>query len=302
MKIFCKNNLYIFGTLFFVILIFKNNLAFKNCILNGCFLFFEQVFPSLFPMFIINDILINYHFDWLIEKSIHKVLKKVFGFSSIASYIFIMSIFSGTPTNAYMTANLVKEKKLSNQDASIILTYSCFLNPLFLYNILNMIFQNTHITLKLIFINYSLNFLIAFLLRKYPYKKNNLENTNSLNFSKALSKSLKRSIDTLFIILGTIIFYFIICEGLQLFIQSPLLNCLLNGILETTGGLAKLISLQINVHLKEIFVLLFISFGGFSIHTQIKNIILDANISYKYFLVARLFHTFLSALIWIIIS
>lgn len=301
MKKFLKNNLFIFITLFFLFLLFQKNIAFKKCILDGCFLFFENVFPSLFPMFIINDILMNYNFFYLIDKTINKVLKPMFGFSSMASYIFVMSLFSGTPTNAYLTANLVQEKKLSSKDASIILTYSCFLNPLFLYNMLTTIFNNSTIPIKLIFIHYGLNFFFAFLLRKYPYEKNNFSLTPPTSFSNTLSKSLKRSVNTLFLILGTILFYFILCEGITTFIPNSTFNCFINGILEATGGLVKLVSLNINNHLKEILASLFISFGGLSIHSQIKNIISEVNIPFQFFFFSRSIHAFLSTLICIIL-
>lgn len=297
MKKFLKDNLYILLTLFFVFLLFQKNIAFKKCILEGSIVFFENVFPSLFPMFIVNDILMNYNFFYLLDKSVNKILKKIFGFSTMASYIFVMSMFSGTPTNAYITANLIHEKKLSSKDASIVLTYSCFLNPLFLYNMLNTIFNNTAIVVKLMLINYGLNFLIAFWHRKYPYEQNTFSKTQPNSFSITLAKSLKRSTDTLFLILGTIIFYFILCEGITTFINFPLLNCFTNGLLEATGGLSKLSLLNINIHLKEILASIFISFGGLSIHTQIKNIITESQIPYKNFLLSRIIHTLLSTII-----
>lgn len=302
MKNFSKKNaIYILLTLLFVFLLLQNNTAFKKCIIDGCFLFIENVFPSLFPMFLVNDILMNYNFYYFIDKSIAKIFKKVFGFSSMASYIFIMSMFSGTPTNAYITANLVREKKLSSEDASIILTYSCFLNPLFLYNMLTILFHSASISLKLILIHYALNFLIAFLFRKYPYEKKSPPKLETLSFSKTLAKSLKRSMDTLLVVLGTILFYFLLCEGASSFLPIPLFNCIINGLLEATGGLAKLTLLNINVHLKEILASLFISFGGLSIHTQIKNIIVEENISYRYFFFSRIFHAILSTLICVIL-
>lgn len=297
-----KNSIYIFFSLFFVFLLFMKNSLFKKCILDGCSLFLENVFPSLFPMFLVNDILMNYNFYFVIEKSIGKIVRKIFGFSSMASYIFIMSMFSGTPTNAYLTANLVKEKKLSSKDASIILTYSCFLNPLFLYTMLQTIFHSTSITLKLMLIQYGLNFLIAFLFRNYPYEKKENPILSPLSFSKTLSKSLKRSMETLLLILGTILFYFLISEAVAIFFPVPLLQCFLNGILEATGGLAKLILLNVNIPFKEVLSSLFISFGGLSIHTQIKNIIQEENISYHYFFLSRIFHALLSTLICIVIS
>ena len=102
---------------------------------------------------------------------------------STAFYVFILSIFSGTPTNAYITSNLVKEKYLEPKDAGIILSYSSFLNPLFLYNMLHTIFFDTQIVIKLIIINYGLNFFFAFIFRKYPYKKVPIQKVKEASFS-----------------------------------------------------------------------------------------------------------------------
>ncbi len=301
MKKFFKNDLFIFVTLFFLFLLFKNNIAFKKCILNGCFLFFENVLPSLFPFFIINDFLVNYNFFYFIEKTFHKLFHKWFGFSIMASYIFCMSMVSGTPTNAYLTAQFVENKTLSSKDASVILSYSCFLNPLFLYSMLYTIFGNYSIVFKIIILQYGLNFFIAFFLRKYPYETKPILNKKTLPFSKLLPKSLKRSIDTLFLVLGTLLFYFLICEGFTSILNIPFLNCFLNGLLEVTGGLSKLILLNVNYHAKEILACFFISFGGFSIHTQIKSILEEASISYKYFFIGRIIHALLSTCLCIVI-
>lgn len=303
MKKFLKNDLYIIVTLLFIVLIFKNNTLFKNCIVNGCSIFFHQVFPSLFPMFIINDILISYNFIFYLNKWFQNLFYKLFRFSNAATYIFILSIFSGTPTNGYIAANLVKEKNLNPKEASIILSYSFFLNPLFLFSILNTILNDQLEAIKLIGIAYSVNLLIAFLQRNHTYENIILNDALPAKpFSKILTESINHAFSTLLNILGTMIFYFIICEGINLFINNATINCFINGILEVTGGLSKLGSLNISFSLKKIIAILFISFGGLSIHSQIKSIITDANISYKPFFKARLIHMILSTLIYIIIS
>ncbi len=302
MKKFLKKYIYIVLTLLFLFLIFKNNSAFKKCILEGTILFFESVFPSLFPMFIINDLLINYNFFSLFNQLFGRPLKKIFHTSSAANYCLIMSLFSGTPTNGYIVTNLVKEKKINVQDASLILSYAFFLNPLFLYNMLFSIFRNTNTALKIIGINYGINFLIAFFLRKHTYTEQPLQKENEpKNFTTTIKESINRSFSTLLMILGTIIFYFIICEGINSFLSSPLLNCITNGLLEATGGLSKLTTLNINCKLKEMLANLFISFGGLSIHTQIKSIIAEENITYKHLLKGRLLSTCLSTLLLYII-
>lgn len=298
MKKFLKNDIYIIITLFFVVLIFKNNILFKETIISGCKVFFLSVLPTLLPMFIINDILMNYNFIYYLNKIFQKIFFKLFSFSSSATYIFIMSILSGTPTNAYIATNLVNNKELSSKDASIILSYSFFLNPLFLFSMLTSILNSPKYALKIILIYYLANFLIALYFRKYNYTENtNLTIHTPEAFSKVLTKSITKSFATLTNVLGTIIFYFIICEGINIFIKNPLFNCITNGLLEVTGGLAKLSTLNINFKLKEVISIIFISFGGLSIHSQIKSIIYDANISYKYFFIARLFHVLISILL-----
>lgn len=301
MKKFLKNDIYIIIALLFIVLLFKYNSLFKECILSGCHIFFTQVFPTLLPMFIINDILIAYNFIVYLEKFFHPIFYKLFSFSNAATYVFIMSILSGTPTNGYIAANLVKNKNLNPKDASIILTYAFFLNPLFLYNILSALLNKT-LAIKLILITYGVNLLIAFYYRKYNYQDISLTfKPQDKNFSSLLKSSIEHASSTLINILGTMIFYFILCEGVNIFLQNPLTNCIINGFLEVTGGLSKLIHLNSNLFFKELLAIQFISFGGFSIHSQIKSIINDADISYHSFFKARIIHMILSTLTLIIV-
>ena len=60
----------------------------------------------------------------------------------------------------------------------------------------------------------------------------------------------------------------------------------IKGILEMTQGLNSLINL--NIKFKEIIAIFFITFGGFSIHTQVKCILDEQGLNYKYFLKANM--------------
>ena len=289
MKKFFKNDIYLLITLLFVVLIFKNNVLFKNCILHGCQIFFQSVFPNLF----------EYNFMFYLNRWFEKIFYHLFHFSNAATYIFCMSLFSGTPTNAYIVANLVKNKHLHPKDAGIILSYSFFLNPLFLYAMLTTLLQDSKLVFRLIAIVYSVNVFLAFFKRNYPYQNIELSSLEMpQGISKVLSSSIPHAFQTLIQILGTMIFYFILCEGFHLFIKNSQVNCFINGFLEVTGGLVKLNTLEINLILKQFFAILFLSFGGLSIHSQIKNIILEENIPYTYFWKARCMHVALAVLLW----
>jgi hypothetical protein len=168
---------------------------------------------------------------------------------------------------------------------------------------LNLIFHNNLITLKLILINYSTNLIIILFYRSYNYQDINITNKKEIKpLSNILSSSINHAFLTLITILGTIIFYFIICEGINIFIKNSLINCLINGLLEVTGSLIKLNSLNISYKLKEILAMCFISFGGLSIYSQLKSTTLDAHINLNYYLKSRLIHALIATSTLIIFS
>ena len=88
-------------------------------------------------------------------------------------------------------------------------------------------------------------------------------------------------------VLGSIIFYLVISSIIiNTFNISYPFDIFIKGILEMTQGLNSLINL--NIKFKEIIAIFFITFGGFSIHTQVKCILDEQGLNYKYFLKGRI--------------
>ena len=282
-----------------IIFIFKNNQEIANLILTAINLFFKKVFVSLFPMFIINDILISINFPYYFYK-LFKPLQKLFKVNGLTAYILIMSIISGTPSQAYILKNLVENNKITSKEAENYLYFTYFSNPLFLYSMLSSMFKITT-TIKIIIIHYFSNIIIAYL---KPNKISNPENILSITHSKlsnTLIQSIKKSINTLLIILGTITFYMLISYIItNIFPMPPLFKTLSSGLLEITNGLNLLQNLTITSKLKEIIALIIISFGGLSIHTQVKALLEDTNIKFKPFFQGRIFQTIISFILIII--
>ena len=65
-----------------------------------------------------------------------------------------------------------------------------------------------------------------------------------------------------------------------------------------TQGLNSLINL--NIPFKEIIAIIFISFGGLSIHTQVKCILDESSLEYKYFFKGRIYQTIIAVLLTIV--
>src|SRR5690625_3025138 len=94
--------------------------------------------------------------------------------------------------------------------------------------------------------------------------------------------------NTTIMVLGTITFYLVLSDILNL-------NLLLRGLIEMTQGLNALITKHII--LKELLAMLFISFGGLSIHTQVKCILDDYNLNYSDFFKGRALQTIIALIL-----
>lgn len=281
-----------------IILLFKYNYVLQTSVIDGVTLWLTKVFPSLFIMFVINDLIINLNIFDSITKYFNPIFNKIFKTKGNSSEVFFLSIFSGTPASAFIIKEMLNTNKITINDANKLISFTFFSNPLFLYNILTLSF-NKYITLKIILIHYLSNIIIGLIYRN----KNNVID-NLLNYSKEnnhknifliLPNSIKKSIETLITILGTIIFYMIITNLLMKLIPfNKYTEIIIKGILEITQSLNILPSLKIKSIIKEITAIAIISFGGLSIHTQTLSIINGTKIKYKNFLTGRILHVLIS--------
>lgn len=264
-----KRKLIIFTIMTLIILVFKNYQLVLSSTIDGVNIWLYKVFPYLFIMIIIQDLLINLDFANLFKRT--------------STYIFFMSIISGSPSNAYIISKLVKEEKITKEYGNTCLVFTFFTNPLFLYSILNLIFNSFYMTIKIMIIIYISNFII------YLYYKKDLPvaNMSGKPSNINLPSSIKSSINTNLMVLGSIVFYFIISNILiNTFNIGYPCNIFLRGLLEMTQGLNNVIYL--NSDIKVITTVIFITFGGFSIHTQVKCILDEYGLDYKYFFKGRI--------------
>ena len=274
-----------------IYILFKYNSILNTSVIDAVNLWITKVFPSLFIMFIINDIIINTNILNHLTKIINPIFNKIFNTTGNSSEVFLLSIFSGTPSSAFIIKEMLANNKITLESANKLISFTYFSNPLFLYNILNATF-NKYITFKIILIHYLSNFIIGLFFRKTNYENNNYLKDNNItnrNIFLLLPNSIKKSINTLLMILGTITFYMIITNIIiNIFNIPPIFDILIKGILEITQSLNILNTLKITSIIKEIIALAIISFGGLSIHTQVISLISDTKISYKNFFIGRI--------------
>ena len=284
----------------FIYLLFRYNFILQTSVNDAVILWLTKVFPSLFIMFIINDLIINSHILDNLCNLISPLFNKIYNVSGTSLECFLLCIFSGTPSSAYIIKEMLQNNSINESDANKLISFTFFSNPLFLYNILSISF-NKFITLKIIIIHYLTNLLIGLFFIKNKSTTNNIKikKINNTSIINLIPKSISKSFNTLLMILGTITFYMIISNYLLKIIPLNILGeVILRGILEITQSLNILPNLNILSIIKEIIALAIISFGGLSIHTQILNIISNTNIKYRNFLIGRILHVLFSTLLY----
>lgn len=264
----------------------------------------DNLFPTLFPFFVVSNILMQYGFVDIIGNILSIPMKKIYKLPGEAGFVLAASLFSGFPSGAKYTTNLVKENKITESDASRLLTFTHYSNPLFILGFIGNIVLNNQKIAFLILISHILAGLIVGYLFSINIKndikieKKIQNNTKKeITFGKCLSDSVMDSLNTMFLLLG-IVTVFLICSTMieNLFNLPKEYASILSGILEMTQGIKSLTTLEISDFLKTIIITGIISFGGFSVHMQVISIISEYKIKYKQFLIARILHMLIACI------
>lgn len=284
-----KNKLTKLTIIFFFILIFIKKDIMYYTIYNTVILWFKNIVPNLLPMFIITSLIIESNLIINICNIFGKLFNKIFKCSNYGIFIYFLSLFTGSPSNAKYINDLVNNNLISNTLSDKLLLFTSNYNVLLIYSLLSL-YLNKSISIKIIIIIIISNIIVGLIFRNINYID---LKANYIKRKINISKIIKDTIDTLLMILGTLIFFNIIINLLP--IKNMLLKNILNGFLEITTGLKGLEYLDINTNIKILLSTIYLSFGGLSIHTQIKSILPDTN--YTLFLKSRLYAIIISIIL-----
>ncbi len=234
----------------------------------------KTLFPLLYPTFIINDLIMSSGLLDIIIKYLGRIYSFTFRLPKEGIFVFIMSLISGSPTNAKNLKTLYSNNIIEKEDVTKILCTCYFFNPLFIITF-------TNIT-TLIYL-YIANILASIITNIANEKKTS--NNFQLDYKFNLSSSIESNINIMLNILGTLALFIILSSIIP--IDNVYLKTLISGILELTTGLNLLKSIKA-IFIYRIILATVLSLGGFSIIYQIKSILKDTSIDFKYFIKNRI--------------
>lgn len=292
----------------FLIMFSKTNIL---AVQNAISLFFEKVFPSLFPFFIAADLLSHTNIINILNTILSPIMKPLFNVSGKGAFPFIMGIISGYPTGAKIVSDFRKNNICTKVECERLLAYTNNSGPLFIIGTVgSSLFLSTEIGILLL-ITHILGTLTVGIIFRF-YKNNYYRNENIVdeldidNFSSILTESIFNSFKTTGMIFGFIIMFSIInnillTSGILKLFPSAIIGSIL-GTCEITNGINYISMIKSsNLTIQLILTSFFLGFGGISVLMQVYSIISKTDLSIKPYILGKLLHGLTSAIYTLII-
>ncbi len=287
--------LLLFLFLFIVVQIILNSNDYINCVQNSIIFWKDRIVTTIFPFLLMSEFLINYGFVDVVNFLFGNFFKRFFNVNGNVAYIFFMSMISGFPSSAIYINDLYNKNLISYESANKALILCHFSNPLFIIGFIgNMI--GYKYAYYILIIHYLSTIIVGLLFRNLDNGKEINNNFDTKSFGSVLKNSIKKGIDSILLILGTIIFFNILTKTLN-YINLPIfIENILNMFLELSNGINFVLN-NFDYKLACLFITMILSFGGLCVHFQILSILEDTKIKYQNYLVSRIVASLISGIL-----
>ncbi len=230
--------LFVLITFLLVIFSESNLIATKHSLELWAF----TVVPSLFPFFVITNLLAQTKVVSFIGKFFDRLMKPLFNVPGIGGFAFVMGLISGYPVGAKIVSDFRNQNLVSKDEGERLLAFTNNSGPLFILSSVGIgLFGNIRIGLLLLFTHILACITVGVLLGKFSKKGNeefrrihnikmNSKNKSDLysqeikkhnndislkNLGEILSNSINNSISTIFLIGGFVVIFSVIISILN---------------------------------------------------------------------------------------
>ncbi|UTR15206.1 sporulation integral membrane protein YlbJ [Salipaludibacillus sp. LMS25] len=302
---------------------------------RGMTVWWDIVFPSLLPFFILSEFLIRFGVVTFIGILLEPFMRPLFRVPGSGGFVWAMGLASGFPSGAKLTVRLWEEGHLTREEGERLVSFSNASNPLFIFGAVAVgFFQDVALGFLLAASHYLGNILVGFTMRFHKLtpstKSHQTRSTVSLKqaiknmhydrlkdqepLGKILGDAVNSSMQTLLMIGGFMIFFSVLNEILEIIrltdifaIVTSFMLSLVNmpnelspgviaGLFEITLGSQRISDASQATLMQQAIVTSFIlAFNGFSVQAQVASILSHTDIRFLPFFIARCLHGVISA-------
>ena len=135
---------------------------------NGLILWVNNVVPSLFPFFVITELISNTNIIYYIGRICDKIMRPLFDVPGECAFAFIMGLISGYPTGGRIVASLREQDLCTKDEGDRMLAFTNNSSPLFIISFVGIsLFGDTKTGILLLCTHILAGITVGILLSKF---------------------------------------------------------------------------------------------------------------------------------------
>ena len=264
---------------------------------SGLLLWFQVVFPTLFPFMLVSGLMLSGGGLVVISRIFGRLFSTLFATSPNGSFAVIAGFLCGYPMGAKVSADLVRSGRISRDEGAYLLSFCNNTSPIFIMNfIVWKIFDREELMIPTLLILIGVPAFLSLFFRrfylkgrkKFPdlsdKKKNNVKLLNFEMLDSCLADSFESIVKV-----GLYIIFFSILIALpgKLSAGHPLLAGILPA-LEMTNGILMIHKAAPDLTVSYPLILGLTSFGGFCSAAQTKCMLTAASLPILPYIIQKL--------------
>ncbi|SDO80733.1 sporulation integral membrane protein YlbJ [Paenibacillus sp. yr247] len=225
--------------------------------LRGVSIWWDVLFPALFPFFVISEIMLGFGIVHFFGTLLDPMMRPVFRIPGIGGFVMAMGFAAGYPVGAKLTSQLWDRQLVNREEGERLVAFTTSSDPIFLIGAVSIgFFHDASLAMILAVAHYGGSILIGLMMRFHGRKslptpqKSNSEGwvwkrafdamhaariSDGRSIGALLSQSIMQSISLIFVVGGLVVFFSVVLEVLTAAKVMNAMYLLISYILQLTG-------------------------------------------------------------------
>lgn len=213
--------------------------------IRGLSIWWDVLFPSLFPFFVISELLLGLGIVHFMGTLLHPFMRPIFRIPGTGGFVAAISYASGYPVGAKLTAKLWEQKQITREEGERLVAFTTTSDPIFLIGAVAVgFFHMPALAAILAIAHYGSGLIVGLLMRFHgpkdppetnsetlPKKGNRLKNAfyamhqarenDGRSLGQLVQQAIRSSLQLIIVVGGLVVFFSVI---LELFTEAGWMN------------------------------------------------------------------------------
>ncbi len=306
-----KNTVFALISLFALALVIRNSDIAIKYMTDGLRLCAGTLIPSLFPFMAVSDIVVRCGGAELLGKRLRRPMRALFGVSGDGGCAVLLGFLCGFPVGARAAVSLYSDGRISREELERLLTFSNIPSSAFVINAVGISLFGSRSFGVALYVTVLVSAIVTGLLQRLMFKSGNKKGEPALSEKPSsgegkksalgvstLTEAVSSSALGMLKVCAFVVFFNALVGTLGALTDTLSLpessRALLFGFFELTGGISAAAALP-SAKSAAVLVALISGWSGLSVHLQIMSLCPEGEISFKPYLLSKLFQGALCA-------